>query len=79
MDKIYEREKLFNKYRKSKVESKKQLIYEEYKRTRYLVTDMKRDAKIKYTRNILKHKSKASYIWKGVKSIVKLSTSSKKD
>ena len=41
---------------------------------------MKRDAKIKYYQEYFEtHKSKASYIWEGIKPIVKLSTSSKKD
>ena len=80
LNKIYEKHKLMNRYCKCKDQSKRQIIYEEYKPIRNCLTQMKREAKIKYYQEYLeKHKSKSSYIWKGIKSIVKLNTSSKKD
>ena len=69
-----------NRYCKCKDHSKRQIIYEEYKPIRNCLTQIKREAKIKYYQEYFeKHKSKSSYIWKVIKSIVKLNTSSKKD
>ena len=79
-NKIYERDKLIKKYRKSKDENRKLTIYEDYKRTRNFVTNMKRDAKTKYYQQYFEtYKWKSSKVWKGIKSIVKLNTTSKKD
>ena len=79
-NKIYERDKLLKKYRKSKDENRKLTIYEDYKRTRNFVTNMKRDAKTKYYKQYFEtYKWKSSKVWKGIKSIVKLNTTSKKD
>ena len=78
-NKIYERDKLLKKYRKSKDENRKLTIYEDYKRTRNFVTNMKRDAKTKYYQQYFEtYKWKSSKVWKGIKSIVKLNTTSKK-
>ena len=54
-NKIYERDKLLKKYRKSKDENRKLTIYEDYKRTRNFVTNMKRMQKRSITSSILKH------------------------
>ena len=73
---------MLNEYAPYKKISKKVLKqkYEEYKRSRNLVTNMKRDVKLKYYQEYFEtHESKASYIWKGIKSIAKIRTSSKKD
>ena len=79
-NKIYERDKLLKKYRKSKDENRKLTIYEDYKRTRNFVTNMKRDAKTKYYQQYFEtYEWKSSKVWKGIKSIVKLNTTSKKD
>ena len=73
-----ERDKLLKKYRKSKDENRKHTIYEDYKRTHNSVTNMKRDAKTKFYQQYCEtYKWESSKVWKGIKSIVKLNTTSK--
>ena len=76
------RDKLLHKYCKAKEKDSLhiQAIYEEYKVTRNSITRMKRESKIDYYRTYFEvNKTKASSIWKGIRSIVNIQNSSKKD
>ena len=55
-------------------------LFKDYKMLRNIITRMKRDAKSKYYKEYFEmHKDKAASIWKGIRSLVKLKSSSKKD
>ena len=70
------RDKLLHKYCKAKDKA----IYEDFKFTRNSLTKMKQDSKIDYYRKYFEmNKNKASSIWKGIRSIVNIQNSSKKD
>ena len=54
--------------------------YDSYKVLRNSITKEKRDAKITYYKEYFEqYKSNSSFIWKGIKSIVNIKSSSKKD
>ena len=56
------------------------IIHTEYKQKRNALTNMKRESKKLYYNNYFEaNKSKMSPIWKGIRSIVNLNNSSKKD
>ena len=76
------RDKLLHKYCKAKDKDSfyTQTIYEDFKSIRNSLTKMKRDSKIDYYRKYFEaNKNKASSTWKGIKSIVNIQNSSKKD
>ena len=78
--KIHERDKLLHKFTKEKDPLVKHTIYNEYKLLRNSLTRMKRDSKSNYYKNYFEtHKFKASSIWKGIRSLVKISSTSKRD
>ena len=80
LSKMEERDKLLHKYRIAKDENLKSIIYDNYKVVRNLVTKLKRDAKIAYYKEFFEtHKEKSSDIWKGIKSIVRINSTSRKD
>ena len=76
------RDKLLHKYCKAKDKDYfyAQAIYEDFKSIRNSLTKTKRDSKIDYYRKYFEaNKNKASSIWKGIRSIVNIQNSSKKD
>ena len=76
------RDKLFSKYSKLKQKDVQTAIslYNEYELIRNKVTSMKRDNKLKYYKTFFEsNKNKMSSTWKGIRSIVNISNSSKKD
>ena len=76
------RHKLLHKYCKAKEKDSLhiQAICEEDKVTRNSITKMKRENKIDYYKKYFElNKNKASSIWKGIRSIVNIQNSSKKD
>ena len=76
------RDKLLTKFSKHK-EKNSQLaanIYNEYKIIRNNITKMKWDSKMDYYKKFFNsNKNKMSTIWKGIKSIVNINNTSKKD
>ena len=80
LTKIHERDKRFYKYSNAKDLNRKINLFKDYKILRNTITRMKRDAKSKYYKEYFEmHKDKTASIWKGIRSIVKLKSSSKKD
>ena len=76
------RDNLINRYCKAKeIDSLHiQAIYEEYRVTRNSITKMKRESKIDYYKKYFEvNKNKASSIRKGIRSIVNIQNSSKKE
>ena len=74
------RDKLLLKYHKSKDATNKIIIYEKYKLIRNSITKLKREAKKRYYKDFFeKNKNKTSIIWKGIKTIVNIKPSSRKD
>ena len=79
---MHKRDKLLHKYCKlqDKNSVNAQAIYTEYKRLRNVLTQMKRESKRDYyTKYFEANKNKTSSIWKGIKSLVNINNSSKKD
>ena len=75
-------DELLNRYYKAKEKDSLhiQAIYEEDKVTRNSITKIKRESKIDYyTKYFEVNKNKAPSIWKGIRSIVNIQNSSKKD
>ena len=55
-------------------------VLKDYNILRDTITRMKRDAKSKYSKEYFEmHKDKTASIWKGIRSLVRLKSSSKKD
>ena len=80
LSKMNERDKLLHKFRISKDSNLKKVIYDKYKSVRNAVTKLKRDAKITYYKEYFaSHINKSAAIWKGIKSIVKINSTSRKD
>ena len=82
LSKMKTRDKLLRKYRRTadKDSIVSQTIYEEYKIVRNELTKMKRDNKIDYYHKYFEtNKNKASSIWKGIRSIMDISNSSRRD
>ena len=75
------RDKLLHRYCKAKKKTQNvQAIYDEYKVTRNSITKMKRESKIDDYREYFEaNRNKTSSIWKGIRSIVNIQYSSKKD
>ena len=76
------RDKLLNRYCKAKEKDSLhiQAIDEGDKVTRNSITEMKRESKIDYYKKYFEvNKNNASSIWKGIRSIVNIQNSSKKD
>ena len=79
LTKIHERDKLLYKYSNAKDLNRKINLLKDYKILRNTITRMKRDAKSKYYKEYFEmHKDKTASIWKGIRSLVKLKSSSKK-
>ena len=73
------RDKLLLKYHKTKGISRN-TIYDEYKSIRNSVTKLKRNAKKSYYKEYFQiHRVNSSSIWKGIKSIVKINNTIKRD
>ena len=82
LSKMKKRDKLLNKYCKTvnKESEESQSIYKEYKSIRNEVTKLKSDSKIEYYHKYFEsNKHKNSSIWKGIRSIVNINKTSKKD
>ena len=75
------RDKFLSKYSKLKQDVQTAIsLYNEYKLIRNKVTSMKHDNKLKYYKTFFEsNKNKMSSTWKGIRSIVNISNSSKKD
>ena len=76
------RDKLLYKYSKYKLKNSQLpiTIYNEYKLIRNQVTKLKRNNKLDYYKKFFDtNKSKMSAIWKGIRSIVNINNTSKKD
>ena len=73
-------DKVLLKYHKTNMPNLKKEFYDRYKVLINTITKEKRDSKKKYYKEYFeRHKGNSSFIWKGIKSIVKLSSSSRKD
>ena len=80
LTKIHERGKLLYKYSNAKDLNRKINLFKDNKILRNTITRMKRDAKSKYCKEYFAmHKDKTASIWRGIRSLVKLKSSSKKD
>ena len=78
--KIYERDKLLQKYCNLKDSIRKQNVYAQYKLLRNSITKMKRQSKIDYYKKYFEvNKSKSKSIWKGIRSIVNINSNSRRD
>ena len=75
------RDKLLHKYSmRSKDNVTANIMYEDYKKLRNKVTKLKRDSKVDYYHRFFdENKKKSSTIWKGIRSIVNLKNTSRKD
>ena len=74
------RDKLLLKYHKSNDATNKIIIYAKYKLIRNSITKLKREAKKRYYKDFFElNKTKISIVWKGIKSIVNIKQSSRKD
>ena len=80
LTKIHERDKLLYKYSNAKDLKREINLLKYYKILRNTIRRMKRDAKSKYYKEYIEmHNDKTSSIWKGIRSLVKLKSSSKND
>ena len=80
LTKIHERDKLFYKYSNAKDLNRKINLFKYYNILRNTITRMRRDVRSKYYKEYFEmHKDKTAYIWKGIRSLVKLKSSYKKD
>ena len=82
LTKMKERDKLLHKFCKLKDKNSTHAvnIYNQYKIIRNEVTNDKRHNKSNYYKDFfLKNKNKSSLLWKGIRSIVNINNSSKKD
>ena len=56
------------------------IIFDEYKKIRNIVTKLKRDSKLEYYHKFFEeNKKKSSAIWKGIRSIVNINNTLRKD
>ena len=77
---MHKRDKLLHDYFKESSESKRKSLNSKYKTIRNKVTNMKHKSKINYYKNLFEmNKANTSKIWKGIRSLVKINSSSKKD
>ena len=82
LSEMKERDKLLHKYCKLKDKNSINAlnIYTQYKIIRNNLTKSKRESKIKYYKEFFEaNKKKSSTLWKGIKSLVNINNSSKKD
>ena len=82
LTKMQERDKLLKKYcnLKDKNSTHAQNIYNQYKTIRNNATYLKRQSKINFYKDYFeKNKNKSSMLWKGIRAIVNINNSSKKD
>ena len=82
ISKMHERDKLLRKFcnlkDKNSVHAKN--IFNQYKIIRNELTNLKRQSKSNYYKEYFEvHKNKSSMLWKGIRSLVNISNSSKKD
>ena len=79
-EEIFKRDKLLKKSVKSKDDSKRNVLYNAYKKKRNEVTNLKRISKKEYyTKYFEKFKNKTSSIWKGIRSLVQINSNSRRD
>ena len=77
-----ERDKLLHRYCKLRDKNSRnaQNIYTQYKIIRNNITKSKRDSKTNYYKEFFEsNKKKSSMLWKGIKSLVNVNNSTKKD
>ena len=80
LTKIHERDKLLYKYSNAKDLNRKINLLKDYKILRNTITRIRRDVKSKsYKEYFEMHKDKTASIWKGIRSLFKLKSSSKRD
>ena len=82
LSKMHERDKLLRKFcnLKDKNSTHAQNIYNQYKTIRNNVTNLKRQSKSNYYKEYFEiNKTKSSMLWKGIRSLVNITNSSKKD
>ena len=82
LSKMKERDKLLHRYCKLKDKNSinAQNIYTQYKIIRNNITKSKRDSKTKYYKEFFEsNKKKSSMLWKGIRSLVNVNNSTKKD
>ena len=79
---MYERDKLLRKFCKFKNKNSihAQNVYTQYKTIRNDVTNLKRQSKTNYYKEFFQiNRNKSSMLWKGIRSLVNINNSSKKD
>ena len=77
---MWERDKMFKQYCKESNPNKKTDLFNRYKIMRNNLTDLKRTNKIDYYKNYFSNNSKkVSAIWKGIRTLVNIKQTSKKD
>ena len=79
---INKRDMLLRKYSKMKHRDNEtaRIIYDEYKIIRNKITKLKRDGRVEYYHRFFdENKRKSSVIWKGIRSIVNINSTSRKD
>ena len=77
---MQKRDKLYHKYCQESNKTKKEELYINYKKLRNKLTKMKRERKTIYYKNFFEaNKNNSSKIWKGIRSIVNLNGTSKRD
>ena len=80
LSQIKDRDKLLHKLCKLKDPNLREEVSCKYKRLRNSITKLKRESKKEYYKNYFeRHKSNASSIWKGIRSIVKINQHPRKD
>ena len=82
LNQMKERDKLLKKFCKLKNKNSEsaRTIYNQYKIIRNKITKAKRESKVNYYKDFFdSNKQKSSLIWKGIRSLVNINNSSKKD
>ena len=68
---MWERDKLFKKFRNASDDDAKTKLYNDYKKIRNELTALKRNNKQDYYKNYFeKNKKKTAALWKGIRSLV---------
>ena len=77
---MWERDKIFHNYCKEDNVPRREILYSQFKKLRNELTQKKRDSKIEYYKSYFATNSnKVANIWKGIRSLIKLSHSSRKE
>ena len=77
---MWERDKIFKKFRNSTDDDAKLQLYSKYKQMRNNLTTLKRNNKKNYYENYFKkYAKKSAAIWKGIRSLITLKASKKSD